>query len=197
MKKRLIIFISGSGSNLQVLLDACASGELNAEPVLVVSNRKAAYGLVRAAQAGVPTLYHALKPYRDAGKTRQEYEADLAKMIRPLNPDLLILVGWMHIFGEAFVQEFPNQIINLHPALPGQFDGTHAIERAFEAYQKGEIEHSGCMVHYAIPKVDAGQVIMQANVPIYPVDTLEDFEERMHAKEHEIIVQATKRLTES
>ncbi len=184
------MFISGSGSNLQAIIDAVQSGELNVDIAIVVSNRKAAYGLVRAAENGIPTFYHPLKPYRDAGKGREEYEADLAERVRPLQPDLIVLAGWMHVLGAGFLNQFPNRVINLHPALPGQFAGTHAIERAYEAYQRGEISHSGCMVHLTIPEVDAGPVITQATVPIYPEDTLEQFEARMHSAEHAIMVEA-------
>ncbi len=195
-KPQIVILISGSGSNLQALMDAVEDGRLPAKIALVVSNRKAAYGLVRAEQAGIPTLYHPFKPYRDAGKSRKTYEADLAAKIKPIQPDLLVLAGWMHVLEADFLTQFQNRVINLHPALPGQFAGTHAIERAFDAYQNGEISHSGCMVHYVIPEVDAGAVIVQAQVPIYPNDTLADFEERMHATEHRIIVEATAQVLE-
>ncbi|GIK58416.1 MAG: phosphoribosylglycinamide formyltransferase [Chloroflexota bacterium] len=189
-KLNIVVFISGSGSNLQAIIDAVRSGELDANITLVVSNRRDAYGLVRARENGIPTLYHPFKPYRDAGKSREAYEADLAEKVRPLNPDLLVLAGWMHVLGAQFLNQFPNRVINLHPALPGQFAGTHAIERAYEAYQRGEISHSGCMVHLTIPEVDAGPVITQAIVPIYPEDTLRQFETRMHQTEHRIIVEA-------
>ncbi len=96
----------------------------------------------------------------------------------------------MHVLSKAFLDQFPQRVINLHPALPGQFPGTHAIERAFEAFQQGDILHSGCMVHYAIPEVDAGAVIAQQVVPLYHTDALTDFEARMHAAEHELIVRA-------
>lgn len=195
-KARLVVLISGSGTNLQAILDACAEGRLPAEVVLVVSNRKSAYGLVRAQQAGVPTLYFPLKPYRDAGLSREQYDADLAERVAEYNPDLVVLAGWMHILSPAFLDRFPNRVINLHPALPGMFPGTHAIQRAFEAFQRGEITHSGCMVHYAIPEVDAGPVIVQAEVPIYKDDTLETFEERMHTTEHRIIVEAIAKVLE-
>ena len=175
-------------------MDAVENGRLSAQIALVVSNRKAAYGLVRAKEAGIPTLYHPFKPYRDAGKSRDEYEADLAAKIKLVQPDLIVLAGWMHILGADFLTQFPNQVINLHPALPGQFAGTHAIDRAFDAYQSGELTHSGCMVHYVIPEIDAGAVIVQAEVPIQPNDTLDDFEERMHATEHRIIVEATAKM---
>lgn len=187
---RLVIFISGSGSNLQAILDAIEEGKITAVPSLVVSNRKDAYGLVRAENAGVPTAYFPFKPYREAEKSREEYDADLAGVIRPYQPGLIILAGWMHILSAAFLDHFPNKVINLHPALPGQFAGTHAIQRAYEAYQRGEIEHTGCMVHFTIPEVDAGPVIVKAEVPILPTDSLADLEARMHQTEHGLLVTA-------
>jgi len=192
--KRLIVCVSGSGSNLQAILDAVADGRLPAEVVLVVSNRKAALGLARPEQAGVPTLYFPLKPYTDAGRGRTAYDTDLAERLAAQRPDLVVLAGWLHIFSPVFLGRFPGQVINLHPALPGAFPGLHAIERAFAAYQRGEIAHSGCMIHYVIPEVDAGEVIAQAIVPIEPGDTLDTFEARMHAAEHQLIVAALRQL---
>ena len=186
----IVILISGSGSNLQAILDAVAMGKLASNPVLVVSNRKAAYGLVRARKTAVSTLYFPFKPYRDAGKSRTEYDADLASRITEYEPDLIVLAGWMHILSSAFLDKFPQQVINLHPALPGQFSGTHAIERAYLAFQNEEIAHSGCMVHYVIPEVDAGEVIVERIVPIKRDELLADFEERVHTVEHELIVEA-------
>lgn len=190
MAARLVVFISGSGTNLQAILDAIAAKTLDAEVVLVVSNRKAAYGLVRAEQAGIPTLYFPLKPYTDAGKNRENYDSDLAECVRPYQPDWIVLAGWMHIFTPAFLRHFPNRVINLHPALPGAFPGKDVIPLTFEAYQRGEVTHGGCMVHYVVPEVDAGPVIAQAVVPIEPDDTLQSFEERLHSTEHKLIVEA-------
>ena len=189
-KARLVILISGSGTNMQAIMDAIAANRLSAEVVAVISNRKAAYGLVRAARAGVPTIYFPLKPYRDDGRSRQQYDLDLATQIKLLEPDLIVLAGWMHIFVPEFIDQFPEQLINLHPALPGQFNGTHGIERAFAAFQQGEIDHSGCMVHYVIPAVDEGPVIAQRVVPFAADDTLDTFAARLHAVEHELLVEA-------
>ena len=191
---RLVVLISGSGSNLQAILDAVQDGRLAAEVVLVVSNRKAAYGLQRAEQAALPTLYIPLKPYTDNGRSREAYDADLAAALRPYNPDLIVLAGWMHVFSSQFLNHFPQQVINLHPALPGTFPGTQAIERAYQAYQEGTITHSGCMIHYVIPEVDAGPVVDQQIVPLYPEDSLDDFAARMHTAEHELIVRAIIKL---
>lgn len=191
---RLVVMISGGGSNLQAIIDAIGEGKLAAEIVLVVSNRKHVYGLERATQANIPTLYFPLKAYTDQGLSRERYDGDLAAVIRDYQPDLIVMAGWMHILSAAFLDVFPRQVINLHPALPNQFAGVEAIRRAYEAYQRGEITESGCMVHYAIPEVDAGDVIASAQVPILPTDTLDDFEARMHATEHQIIVEAVSRL---
>jgi len=115
----------------------------------------------------------------------------LAQRVELFAPDVIVLAGWMRILTPVFLDQFPNKVINLHPALPGQFAGTHAIERAFEAYQRGEIVHSGCMVHYVIPEVDAGPVIESAVVAFEAEDTLETFSARLHAAEHRVIVSAT------
>jgi phosphoribosylglycinamide formyltransferase-1 len=187
---RLVVMVSGSGTNLQAILDAIAARDLAAEVVLVVSNRRAAFGLERARKANVPALYVPLKPYRDQGLSRKQYDADLAAQISAYRPDLIVLAGWMHVLSPAFLDRFPQQVINLHPALPGTFPGTDGIQRAFEAHQRGEIEHGGCMVHYVIPEVDAGEIILQTVVPFEPSDTLETYERRMHAAEHKLIVAA-------
>lgn len=189
----LVVLISGSGTNLQALIDAIKRGDLHARIALVVSNRKDAYGLIRAQQEGIVTDYFPLKPYTSTGRSREAYDADLAALIRPYAPDLIVLAGWMHVLSPAFLDAFPRRVINLHPALPGTFPGVEAIHRAFEAFQKGEITHSGCMVHYAIPEVDAGAVIAQREVPFEPGDTLESFETRLHAVEHTLIVEAARR----
>lgn len=194
MTARLLVFISGSGTNLQAILDAIADGTLDAEIALVVSNRKAAYGLVRAAQAGIPTVYFPLKPYTDAGRSRAEYDRDLALLVQPYTPDLIVLAGWMHVLSAEFLSQLANRVINLHPALPGMFPGTDAIRRTFEASQRGEVAHGGCMIHYVVPEVDAGPVIAEAVVPILPDDTLGAFEARMHEAEHRLMVAALQQV---
>ena len=195
MKKRIVVLISGGGSNLQALIAAVEDGVIDAEIVAVVSNRKHAYGLVRAEKAGIATRYYPLRPFRGDGlpreKLRAAYDVGLAGLVAEFRPNLIVLAGFMLILGERFLNRFPHQIINLHPALPGEFAGTHAIERAWEAHQRGEITRSGCMVHFAIPEVDAGAVLVQKSVPFEPNDTLESFERRLHQAEHEIIVAAT------
>ena len=88
---------------------------------------------------------------------RSQYDADLAKKISQYQPDLIVLIGWMHVLSPAFLDQFPDQVINLHPALPGTFAGVDGIQRAYDAYHRGEIAHGGCMIHYVIPEIDAGE----------------------------------------
>ena len=193
---RLVVMISGSGTNLQAIIDAVKEGKLDATIEVVVSNKKNAHGLVRAEQAGIPTLHFPLKPYIDSGAGREQFDADLAENLLPYKPDLIVLAGWMLVLSPAFLDRFPHKVINLHPALPDTFPGTEAIHRAFDAYQRGEIEHSGCMIHWVVPEVDAGEVIVQRIVPIEPDDTVDAFEVRMHDTEHEIIIEAIAKCIE-
>lgn len=135
-----------------------------------------------------------MKSYKDVGKSRTEFDVDLAKdIISAIGvPDLIVLAGFMHILSPEFLNAFPkDRIINLHPALPGKFDGARAIERAFEAFQKGEIKETGVMIHKCIPKVDGGEVIVQESCPIMETDSLADLENRIHSIEHKLIVQGT------
>ncbi len=191
MTTRLVVLISGNGSNLQAILDACTSGELDAQVVLVVSNKADAYGLIRAKDAGVEAVYFA----KQENESRQEYDARLASYVSACSPDYLILAGWMRILSSAFLSSFPNKVINLHPALPGMFPGTHAVERAFDAYQRGEIEHTGIMIHLVPDEgVDNGPVLATEIVPIHKDDTLESLEQNIHETEHELLVGTLKKL---
>lgn len=193
---RLVVLISGSGSNLQAIIDAIGAGMLQAEIGAVISNRAEAFGLERAKTAGIPTHVHGLKPYRDEGRSRAEFDADLADLVADYAPDWVILAGWMLILSDAFIQRFPDRIVNLHPALPGQFPGAHAIEEAFAAFQRGEIAHTGIMVHL-VPdeRVDEGPVLATATVPILPADTLDDLAQRIHAAEHQLLVETLRQIT--
>lgn len=185
MTSRLVVLVSGSGSNLAAILDACADGRLDAEVVAVVSNRSDAYGLIRAADAGVPSV--ALE--RETGEERSDYDARLVTVVEPFEPDLVVLAGWMRILTPAFVGRFA--VINLHPALPGTFPGAHAIDEAFTAWEAGDITESGVMVHW-VPDagVDDGPVIIARSVPFVDDDTRERYEARLHTVEHIAIVEA-------
>ncbi|CAG8499529.1 1131_t:CDS:1 [Paraglomus brasilianum] len=189
MSPRIVVLISGFGSNLQALIDAVNNGTLKATISLVVSSKATAYGLKRAEAANIPTLVFPLQAYRDAGKSRIEYDIDLATKIKAYEPDLVVLAGWMLILSNQFLEHFAQKtVINLHPALPGQFDGTDAIRRAYEAYKRGEIQNTGVMVHKVIPEVDRGEPIMVEEVAILETDTLDDLEARIHSVEHRLII---------
>jgi phosphoribosylglycinamide formyltransferase 1 len=194
---RIAVLVSGFGSNLQAIMDAVAAGKLpGVEIAVVVSNRRAAYGLQRARQASIPTEYVPLKPYREAGKSRSEYDADLAQLLcDAYGVEWVVQAGWMHLFSMAFLQHFSGRVINLHPALPGAFPGMHAIEEAWEAFRRGEIEHTGVMVHLVPDEgVDDGPVIAQVAVPIYDGDSLEALEARIHETEHRLFIDALHKL---
>ena len=188
--KRLAVLISGNGSNLQALIDHTAAGTLEAEIVLVVSNRADAYGLQRAQQAGIAHEVLSLRDYRAAGRSRKEFDGELAELVAAHSPDLVVLAGWMLILGAGFLDDFPDRVINLHPALPGVFPGTDAIARAHAAFHRGEIKHTGVMVHRVVPEVDAGPVVVKEPVPIFPGETVAELEERIHFVEHNLIVAA-------
>jgi len=191
----------------------------NCTIVRVISNRKAAYGLQRASNANppIPTSYLALNPYLKShpGATRDDYDREIARFVLEDQPDLVVLAGWMHVLGKQFLDAMsgstsisppsaaadekngelkankPIPVINLHPALPGAFDGANAIERAFEGFKKGEVSEVGVMVHRVIKEVDRGEPLIVKEVPIEENDTLETFEERLHKVEWSIIVEAT------
>ena len=192
----IAILISGFGSNQQAIMDAVEAGRVpGAEVALVVSNRRDAFGIKRAIKHGVPVIYFPLAPYSRAGRVREEYDADLARILKAFDVDWVVMAGWMHVWSDAFLRHFPSRVVNLHPALPGTFPGMHGIEEAYEAYQRGEVEHTGVMVHLVPdPAVDAGPVVAQEVVPIHPNDSLEDLETRIHAVEHRLLVEALRGL---
>ncbi len=193
---KLAVLISGQGTNLQAILDAIENGELpDTKVVLVVSNRKDAYGIQRAFKHGIPVIYFPKLPYTNARRPRTDYDADLARIVHSFDVEWVVLAGWMHVFTNAFIRAFPHHIVNLHPALPGTFPGTQGIERAYAAYRRGEIAHTGVMVHLVPDEaVDAGPVVAQEVVPILPEDSLESLEARIHATEHRLLVAALRQL---
>ena len=191
MTSRLVVLISGNGSNLQAILDACASGELPASVVSVISNKADAYGLTRAQNVGVEAIHFA----KLESESRRDYDTRLTNYVTTKLPDYIILAGWMRILTSAFLDHFPNRVINLHPALPNTFPGTHAIERAYQAYQRGEIKHTGVIVHL-VPNegVDDGPVLATEIVPIHTSDSLESLKTRVHKTEHVLLVDTLKTL---
>jgi phosphoribosylglycinamide formyltransferase-1 len=191
MTARLVVLISGNGSNLQAILDACASGELDVKVVSVISNKADAYGLVRAQNAGVESVYFV----KLENESRRDYDTRLANYATTKLPDYIILAGWMRLLSANFLSSFPNRIVNLHPALPDTFPGTHAIERAYEAYKCGEIKHTGIMVHLVPDEgIDNGPVLASEIIPILEEDTLDILETRIHQTEHKLLITTLKEL---
>jgi phosphoribosylglycinamide formyltransferase 1 len=193
MTAHLVILISGNGSNLQAIVDACSLGELDAKVVSVISNKADAYGLVRAKNAGIESIYFP----KQENESRREYDERLANEVTSKQVDYIILAGWMRILTSAFLDHFPNRVINLHPALPDTFPGTHAIERAFEAYHRGEIKHTGVMVHLVPDEgVDNGPVLGQQEIYFQPDESLQQFKARVHEVEHKLLVSTLKNVLE-
>jgi len=191
MSSRLIVLISGNGSNLQAILDACARNEIPASVVAVISNKADAYGLVRAHNAGIEAIDF---PKLET-ESRRDYDSRLADYVTTKLPDYIILAGWMRILTSAFLDHFPNRVINLHPALPGMFPGMRAIERAYEAFKQNQIRHTGVMVHFVPDEgVDNGPVLASEIVPIQHRDTLESLEARVHRVEHVLLISTLKTI---
>jgi len=193
---RIAVLISGFGSNLQALIDAVEQADLpGVDIALVVSNEADAYGLQRATQHGIPAVTFPLAPYKQGERSREAYDADLAGILQAFDVSWVIMAGWMHVLSDAFLRRFPSRVVNLHPALPGAFPGTDAIRRAYQAHRGGEIDHTGVMIHL-VPDdaVVAGPVVAQEVVPIHVDDGLDDLEERIHAVEHRLLVQAVREL---
>ena len=186
-RTRIVVLVSGNGSNLQAVLDACADGRLPAQVVAVVSNRSGAFALERAAAAGVPSVHVGIH----TDESRRDYDARLADIVAGFGPDLVVLAGWMRILTSDFLGWFPDRVINLHPARPGELPGVNAIERAWHEALAGDRTSTGVMVHLVPDEgVDDGPVVATADVPIRPDDTFESFTERVHAVEHRLLVDA-------
>ena len=181
---RLVLLASGSGSNLAAVMAACDDGRLDAEVVAVISDRADAYALERARQAGIDHHHLAV-----AGRERSAYDAELASIVDLHRPDWVVLAGWMRILTMSFLGAFPERVVNLHPALPGQFAGVNAVERAWEAGRTGEIDRTGVMVHLVPDEgVDDGPVLGTVEVALLPGESLDDLTARVHAAEHTLLV---------
>ena len=177
-KLRLVVLISGSGSNLQAIIDACASGGIDAEVVAVISNRGDAYGLQRARQAGIPTevIDHSAYPDREA------FDRALMEHIDSHDPDLVILAGFMRILTPRFVHHYAGRLLNIHPSLLPHFQGLYTHRRALEARQAVH----GASVHFVTEELDGGPVILQAEVPVLPGDDESRLAARVLEQEHRI-----------
>lgn len=180
-KMRVVVLISGRGSNLQALIDQVADGTLPITIAAVISNVRGVYGLERARQAGIPALELDHKLYAE----RAAFEAALIKLIDAQQPQLVVLAGFMRILTPAFTAHYHGRLLNIHPSLLPKFRGLHTHERAISA---GEIEH-GASIHFVTAELDGGPLIAQARVPILPEDDAERLAARVLIEEHRLYPQ--------
>ena len=185
-KARLVILISGRGSNMQSIIRAIEAGELQADIAAVISNRPDAAGLQTASAAGIATQ---VINHRDFD-SREAFDQQLAREIDDYQPDYVILAGFIRILTAAFVEHFAGRLINIHPSLLPKFKGLHTHQRAIEA---GEREH-GASVHFVTAELDDGPVILQAKVPVLKSDTPETLAARVLIEEHKLYPDALKLL---
>ncbi len=175
-KAKIVVLISGSGSNLQAIIDACKCGEIDGNVVAVISNKANAYGLTRATDAGIETAVLDHKQY----PSREQYDADLAEVIESFDPDLVVLAGFMRILTAPFVQKYCGKMLNIHPSLLPKYQGLNTHQRAIEA---GDKEH-GVSVHFVTEELDGGPVVLQARVRIDATDNAQTLAQKVHQQEH-------------
>lgn len=188
-KLKLGVQISGRGSNLQALIDACKDPAFPAEIVLVISNVDGAYGLQRAAEAGLPTLTIPHKPF---GKDREAFEKKLDEAHRKAGVELICNAGFMRVLTPYLVNAWRGRMINIHPSLLPSFPGLHTHQRAIDA----GVRLAGCTVHYVEAEVDAGAILVQAAVPVLPDDTENALAARVLAQEHKAYPLAVRLIAE-
>lgn len=177
---RIVVLVSGSGSNLQAVLDAVAAGALPVEIAAVGADRADTYGIERAAAAGVETFVVNFKDFA----SRAEWDAALLEAVAAYGPDYVISSGFMRIVAPSFIDAFAGRYVNTHPALLPAFPGAHGVRDAM-AYG---VKVTGCTVHYADAGVDTGPIIAQTPIAILPDDTEETLHERIKVAERELLI---------
>ncbi len=182
MAKTIVVLISGSGSNLQALIDACSNGKINGRIAAVISNRPDVKGLERAANAGIEAITLDHKTFDG----REAFDAALAECIDQFQPDLVVLAGFMRILTPSFTQHYLGKMLNIHPSLLPKYPGLHTHQRALEA---GDKEH-GVTVHFVTAELDGGPAVVQAKVPVIDGDDANSLAARVLEQEHIIYPQA-------
>lgn len=172
------VLVSGSGTNLQAIIDAIEEGSLNAQIVLVVSSRPDAYGLQRANAHGIPTVSLNREVFSDPEVANEVVATELVRA----GAQYVVMAGYMRKLGDAVLAAFPDRVLNLHPALLPSFKGAHAIAEAFEA----GVKVTGVTVHFANAEYDKGPIVAQRAVEVHEDDTADTLEERIHEVEHEL-----------
>lgn len=178
MSKRIVALISGSGSNLQAILDHCQQGSIQGQVVAVVSNRDDAFGLKRAEMAGIPG--HFIDHRRFDG--REAFDLALIDQIDAYQPDLVVLAGFMRILSPGFVRHYSGRLFNIHPSLLPRYKGLNTHQRVMDA---GDPEH-GCTVHFVTEELDGGPLVIQARIAVLTSDDSASLQARVHTLEHQI-----------
>jgi phosphoribosylglycinamide formyltransferase 1 len=187
-KLKVGVLISGGGSNLQALMDACTQPGFPAEIVTVISNRDNAYGLNRARNAGISAHVIDHKAYG----SRQQFDEAMNELLAHHLADAVCLAGFMRLLSPEFVQKWHNRLLNIHPSLLPAFKGVQVHEQVLAA----GVRFSGCTVHFVRPDMDAGPIIVQAVVPVFPQDTVQELAGRVLEQEHRCYPQALRWLAE-
>lgn len=185
---RLGVLVSGSGTNLQAIIDRIESGEIHAEIACVISNKADAFALTRASRHGIPVVVHENSGFLE----RRSYDAATVEILRSHKANLVILAGFMRILTDVMVNAFPNAIMNIHPALLPSFPGLHAQQQALDY----GVRFSGCTVHFVDCGTDTGPIILQSVVPVEQDDTEETLSARIQKAEHQTFAEAVKLFAE-
>lgn len=179
---RIGVLVSGSGSNLQSILDACERSEIEGKVSVVISNVPGVYALERAVKKDVPTVVLSHSGFTD----RESYDRELVRILKEHQVDLVALAGFMRVITPVFLKSFPGKVMNIHPALLPSFPGLGVRQKAIDY----GVRFSGCTVHFVDDGVDTGPIIIQAVVPVYPDDTEEALKDRILKEEHKIYPKA-------
>lgn len=186
--KSIAVFISGNGSNLQAIIDEVDNKGIDGKIAVVISDKPDAYGLVRAQNAGIATETLS----KDGYTSREAYDQALYQLVASYQPDFIVLAGFMRILSAEFVERFQNRMVNIHPSLLPKYKGLHTHQRAIEA---NDPEH-GASVHFVTAELDDGPVIIQAKVPIFAEDTVDELAARVQEQERSIYPLVVKWLCE-
>lgn len=184
--KKLAIFVSGSGTNMQNLIIECHNGRIPAQAVVVICDNTQAKAIERARNYGVPVVVIDRKQFQN----KTEFEAEIMKAVHASKADYLVLAGFMRILSPEFVNQYKGRMINIHPSLLPAFPGAHGIRDALEA----KVPETGVTIHFVTENVDGGPVILQQKVPVTPDDTRETLEAKIHAVEYQLYPEALRKV---
>lgn len=187
-RKRVVVFISGGGSNMLALVKAAAAPDYPAEVIAVISDKADAGGLAKAAALGIATFSFVRKDF----DSKNAHEAAILATLKNLSPDIICLAGYMRLLTATFINAYEGRIINIHPSLLPLFPGLHTHQRAIDA----GMTEAGCTVHFVTEGMDEGPVILQAKVPVLPGDTTDDLAARVLVEEHKSYPQALRLVAE-